>query len=103
MRVEAQEDPFPPPMSPHNRGGQRQIFDSAWILPHHEFSCRSAFGQEGVSCPPASLLGVICDFGRFRLSNWEPSESPTEGWDIPNPVGEIEFDLPFQELTRSLI
>ncbi|KAL5964251.1 Vacuolar protein sorting-associated protein 13D [Taenia solium] len=24
-------------------------------------------------CPPASLLGVICDLGRFRLSNWEPS------------------------------
>ncbi|KAL5103024.1 Vacuolar protein sorting-associated protein 13D [Taenia crassiceps] len=29
--------------------------------------------ESSAPCPPASLLGVICDLGRFRLSNWEPS------------------------------
>ena len=45
------------------------------------YSSDSAVSEAEMSYPPASLLGVICDFGRFRLSNWEPSETNTEGCD----------------------
>lgn len=44
-------------------------------------------------CPPASLLGVICDLGRFRLSNWEPSAATaTNGYENGKQVVGLAFD-----------
>ncbi|KAH9277961.1 Vacuolar protein sorting-associated protein 13D [Echinococcus granulosus] len=37
--------------------------------------------EGNVPCPPASLLGVICDLGRFRLSNWEPSAAAADDYE----------------------
>ncbi len=31
-------------------------------------------GEEGGGNPPPSCLGVLCDFGRFRLSNWSAGD-----------------------------